>query len=70
MNLLVELKGYDLAYPTIITEDGLNKTKPSVLTISDSYYWAIYNMGISKIFTNDHFWYYNKLVYPETFKQE
>jgi hypothetical protein len=27
-------------------------------------------MGISKCFTNDHFWYYNKLVYPETFKQE
>jgi hypothetical protein len=70
MNLLVELKGYDLAYPSIITEDGLNKIKPSVLTISDSYYWGIYNMGISKCFTNDHFWYYNKLVYPETFKQE
>ena len=70
MNLMVELKGYDLAYPSIIIEDGLNKTKPSVLTISDSYYWGIYNMGISKCFSNDHFWYYNKLVYPETFKQE
>lgn len=70
MNLLVEFKGYNLAYPAIIIEDGLNKTKPSVLTISDSYYWGIYNMGISKCFNNDHFWYYNKLVYPETFKQE
>jgi len=70
MNLMFELKSVDLAYPKIIIEDGLNKTKPRVLTISDSYYWGIYNMGISKCFSNHHFWYYNKMVYPETFKHE
>jgi len=70
MNLLFKLSSFKNAYPNMIIEDSIGKTKPRVLTISDSFYWGMYNMQISKCFSNHHFWYYNKMVYPESFKQE
>lgn len=70
MNLLFKLKGFDVAFPYMKVDDTLGKVKPKVLVISDSFYWGMYNLGIANCFTNDHFWYYNKQVYPETFKQE
>lgn len=70
MNLLFRFKSFDMAYPTIKTESSENKIKPSVLVISDSFYWGMYDFGIANSFSNDHFWYYNKQVYPETFKSE
>jgi hypothetical protein len=30
----------------------------------------MYNLGIANCFTNDHFWYYNNQVYPESSTQE
>src|SRR5690606_19074770 len=45
------------------------KTKPSVLVISDSYYWGMFNLGISEnAFRDSHFWYYNYEVYPDSYK--
>jgi hypothetical protein len=70
MNLLFKLKSFDMAYPKIKTEEAENKIKPTVLVISDSFYWGMYGFGIGNSFSNDHFWYYNKQVYPETFKKE
>ena len=70
MNLLFRLKSFDMAYPKIKTGPSENKIKPSVLVISDSFYWGMYGFGIANSFTDDHFWYYNKQVYPETFKSE
>ena len=70
MNLLLRLKSFEMAYPKISTEMDNNKTKPSVLVISDSFYWDMFYFGISKSFKNDHFWYYNKQVYPESSKKE
>lgn len=66
MNLLYNLNGFDVAYPKmnmVVTE---NKVKPKVLVISDSFYWGMYNLGIANCFQNDHFWYYNKQVFPES----
>lgn len=69
MNLLFDLNGFDMAYPkVIINHEG--KDKPNVLVISDSFYWGIYNFGISSCFSNPHFWYYNKQVYPESATNE
>jgi hypothetical protein len=69
MNLLFALNGTNMAYPkVIINSEG--KEKPNVLVISDSFYWGIYNFGISNCFGNSHFWYYNKQVYPESAIQE
>lgn len=70
MNLLFKLNSFKYAYPTVLIENSIGKIKPRVLTISDSFYWGMYNMQISKCFSKHHFWYYNKVVYPESFKQE
>ena len=68
MNIKFRLKTFDMAYPNLQIQASEGKTRPSVLMISDSYYWDMFNFGISKAFTNDHFWYYNNQVYPNSFK--
>jgi hypothetical protein len=68
MNIKFRLKTFDMAYPNLQIQANEGKTRPSVLMISDSYYWDMFNFGISKAFSNDHFWYYNKQVYPDSFK--
>ncbi len=65
MNLLFKFKSFKMAYPDLKTEDESGKTKPSVLVISDSFYWTMYNLGITKSFKDSHFWYYNKQVFPK-----
>jgi len=70
MNLLFKFKSFDVAYPEMKIENAKGKTKPKVLVISDSFYWGMYNLGIANCFTNDHFWYYNNQVYPESSTQE
>lgn len=71
MNLLFKLKSFKMAYPTIEIADTTNKIKPNVLVISDSFYWTLYDMGITKCFDQrSNFWYYNKQVYPETSSSE
>lgn len=64
MNLLVKLKTFDMAYPNIKFQSDSAKIKPTVLVISDSFYWGMYNMGITSAFSNSHFWFYNKQIYP------
>lgn len=70
MNLLFRYHSFDMAYPKITFENTNETNKPSVLVISDSFYWGLYNLGISSCFQNDHFWYYNKQVYPESATKE
>jgi hypothetical protein len=65
MNLLFQPRTFDMAYPEIKLEFNPKKTKPSLLVIADSFYWGIYNMGWSNLFTNDRFWFYNKEIYPK-----
>ncbi|MBC7694187.1 MAG: hypothetical protein H7141_01945 [Burkholderiales bacterium] len=66
MNLIYKLKSFEVAYPKMNMVVSENKTKPKVLVISDSFYWGMYNLGIANCFQNDHFWYYNKQVFPES----
>jgi hypothetical protein len=68
MNLLFNLKEINMAYPKVVIEQG--DAKANILVVSDSYYWGIYNYGISKCFNTSHFWYYNKQIYPESATQE
>jgi hypothetical protein len=70
MNLLFKIKGFDVAYPRMKLVIDSGKIKPKVLVISDSFYWGMYNLGIANCFKNDHFWYYNKQVYPESNTKE
>jgi hypothetical protein len=66
MNLLFKLKRRDMAYPVSKVEKDSGKTKPTVLVVGDSYYFGIFNAGISDAFSNKQFWFYNTNVYPES----
>lgn len=70
INLLFKLKSYDLATPEITVEDTVGKIKPNVLVIGDSFYWNIHNSGLSNCFNKSSFWYYNKVVYPDSYKKQ
>ena len=69
MNLLFTLKSEMMAYPEVLFEDTIGKTKPSVLVIADSFYWQTYNMGISSIFNRSDYWYYNYLAFSHQYDQ-
>ncbi|MFT5980192.1 MAG: hypothetical protein ACJAU0_001582 [Flavobacteriales bacterium] len=67
MNLMYELPDDSMAYPgwTIEIDPAVHTQK--VLTIADSYYWDLYNLGLSNdVFNNSEFWYYCAAVYPES----
>lgn len=68
MNILLRLRSFDMAYPEIGFESTSGTEKPSVLVVADSYYWGMFNLGISKAFNKSHFWFYNKEIYPESFQ--
>ncbi|HKJ78660.1 MAG TPA: hypothetical protein VKA10_03950 [Prolixibacteraceae bacterium] len=68
MNILNRLKSYDMAYPDFKIESDSGKIKPSILVISDSYYWGMYNFGITNAFSNSHFWFYNRQIYPDSYQ--
>lgn len=65
MNLLVDLQGLNMAYPVFQFQPS-KSNKPNVLVVSDSFFWGMYNAGISTLFDQTHFWYYNKQVFPES----
>jgi len=66
MNLIFKFKRSEMAYPKTKVEKDKGKTKPSVLVIGDSYYFGMFNYGISDAFSNKQFWFYNSNVYPES----
>ena len=68
MNILDTLKSFNMAYPNILFEKKGNKTMPSMLVVADSFYWGMFNFGISNVFNESHFWYYNQEVYPDSYK--
>lgn len=70
MNLLFKLKPTPLAYSTVTFENNPSKTKPKLLVVADSYWWSIYNLGISnQVFNDGKFWFYNQQVFPESATQ-
>lgn len=67
MNLLFKLKPTPLAYSTATFENNPYKVKPKLLVVADSYWWSIYNLGISnQVFSDGKFWFYNQQVFPES----
>jgi hypothetical protein len=67
MNLFFELERPQMAYPQFTITRDTSHSGPSLLVISDSFYWVLYGIGISKAFPMDHFWFYNKEIFPESF---
>jgi hypothetical protein len=70
MNLLFRFKSFDVAYPRMLPVNTNGKTRPKVLVISDSFYWGMYGLGIANCFQDDHFWYYNRQIFPESSSKE
>ncbi|MDR2980536.1 MAG: hypothetical protein LBV02_08900 [Bacteroidales bacterium] len=68
MNLLFKLKSLEMAYPQVKIQADTNKSKPRVLVVADSYYWGMFNIGISRTFANREFWFYNKEAYSDRFE--
>ncbi|MBO4489375.1 MAG: hypothetical protein J5741_06970 [Bacteroidales bacterium] len=62
-----QLHCYPLCYPSWHWEEDTTTPKPTLTAISDSYYWAVFNMGIQQFCFNGSFWYYNSTVYPESY---
>ena len=68
MNLLFEIQDLQMGYPQLKIEKKSNLNQAKVLTVSDSYYWGMFNWGCSRdIFNEGKFWYYNKEIYPDSF---
>ncbi|MBN1338345.1 MAG: hypothetical protein JXA03_03430 [Bacteroidales bacterium] len=69
MNLIFRLPETDtLAYPVYEFQKDNQAEKPRLLVIGDSFFWNIYNTELPfKLFKDAHFWYFNSLVFPETY---
>ena len=70
MNLLIQFKRGPMGYPVIILGSDKDKKKPSLLIVSDSFYFALLQKGFKKCFSNHQFWYYNERVYSEEVRDE
>ena len=64
LNLAVKIPVEPLAYPKLlINKEG--KYRPRAITIGDSFFWQLVNMGIEEtVFDKGQFWYYNREAYP------
>lgn len=68
MNLKFKLKSFKMAYPVIQIQSDSGKIKPSAIVIADSYYWLMFGNTFSRALSDNQFWFYNKQVYPEYYK--
>ncbi|MEI6898471.1 MAG: hypothetical protein WCL00_01230, partial [Bacteroidota bacterium] len=65
MNLIWELPDPVIAHPHLHATFAPGVTKPSVLVIGDSFYWAWEDIGFMEAaFGDRQFWYYDKDIYP------
>ncbi len=67
MNLLFNIKDLTMGYPQF--QVPIKKNNPKVLTIADSYYWGMFNWGLSRdAFNEGQFWFYNVQIYPDSYE--
>jgi hypothetical protein len=65
INILFHLRSFDMGYPEVYFEPADAKVRPSLLVISDSFYWLLAAYGFQDAFANTSFWFYNKEIYPQ-----
>lgn len=64
MNLLCPIEPYAMGYPVYHFEDTTGKAKVRMMTISDSFFWSIFDIGIApSAFADVNFYYYNQEVH-------
>ena len=70
LNLVFQLNTFPMAYPNFYFEKSDENTRCRLISVADSYYWGLYNIGFSEqLFKEGKFWYYNAMVYPESAKE-
>jgi hypothetical protein len=70
MNLLSDIPNLTMMYPK---HDFSKLPKPNLKTsvIADSYYWGLFNIGLSTLASDSgEFWYYFHQVYPQHFENQ
>lgn len=71
MNLFTTIPHPQYAIPKLQYNASKQTTKPRFLCISDSYFAGIVKAGIpSAVFTDYHYWLYNKTIFPESALKE
>jgi hypothetical protein len=69
LNLMVPVKKDKNPYPKYTFATSGNFTKPSVLTVGDSYWWCMLDDNLpGHFFADDEFWFYNEDVVRNTQK--
>lgn len=69
MNLLRPIKAFPLGYPVYHFEDTTGKAKVRMMTLSDSFFWSMFDIGLApSTFSDINFYYYNKEVYHSSGK--
>lgn len=64
MNLLFNLPDLEMGYPEFSLRPHPAVQAEKIITVADSYYWGMYNFGMSREALGDgSFWYYNEAVY-------
>ena len=70
MNLLFNISDLEMGYPKYKLENIDTLNNATVLTVADSYYWGMFNLGLSRdAFNNGEFWYYNQQIYPDSYEK-
>lgn len=71
LNLMYPLDRLEIAFPRLKLYNKKNADKPNTIFISDSFFWNIFNHYPTKgkVFGDLQFWYYNKTIYPESYKK-
>ena len=69
MNLLLNIKDLKMGYPNFQFKKS-DSLGLKILTVADSYYWGLFNSGLSKdAFNNGQFWFYNQEIYPDSYQE-
>lgn len=64
MNLWFDMPNFNLVYPKYKVKKSEAAARPKVITISDSFYWGLYNEGFQHKLFDGEFWYYCNEIYP------
>lgn len=71
MNLLFNIRDYEMSYPDIFIPEGKEFSKPSFMLLGDSYFQGLFNSDYTeKVFNKGTFWYYNQLIYTRPDKSQ
>lgn len=66
MNLLFPIQGLTMGYPRVHFADTTGKARVRLMTISDSFFWQMYNLGIEPDpFAEVSFYYYNRELHRQ-----